>query len=188
LIGIANVFKVASKTKTGSVMFFGAVAKSRKSDLFDGRILLKPVVKQYKQKRCSAYGNKGDIVSIPTIMNKKLFIEYCECHLIPAIRNVLLRLKGITRVVVQVDNAGAHGGGRGDIKNVIKYLNNFGRQALPHITFITQLSRSPDFNALDLGIWFSLACRVKAVRSLAIATGQPKKRFIDKIIIQVLNR
>jgi hypothetical protein len=116
-------------------------------------------------------------------MNKKLFIKYCECHLIPAIRNVLLRLKGITQVVVQVDNAGAHGGGRSDIKNVIKYLNNFGRQALPHITFITQPSCSPDFNALDLGIWFSLACGVKAVRSLVVATGQPKKRLTDKIII-----
>jgi hypothetical protein len=42
------VFKAASKTKTGLVMFFGAVAKSRKSDLFNGRILLKFIVKQYK--------------------------------------------------------------------------------------------------------------------------------------------
>jgi hypothetical protein len=33
-----------------------------------------------------------------------------------------------------------------------------------------------------------LACGVKAVRSLAITIGQPKKRLIDKIIIQVLNQ
>jgi hypothetical protein len=47
LIGIANVFKVVCKTKIGLVMFFGTVAKSRKSDLFNNRILLKPVVKQF---------------------------------------------------------------------------------------------------------------------------------------------
>ena len=188
LMGIANVFKAASKKQTGSVMFFGAVAKSRKSDLFDGRILLKPVVKECEQKRRSAYGKKGDIISVPITMNKKLFIEYCKCHLIPAIRNVLSRLNGITRVVAQIDNAGAHGGGRGDIQNTLKLLCHFGRQASPHITFIAQPSRSPDFNALDLGAWFSLSCGVKAVRSQAVAAGQPKKRLVDNIMTQVIHR
>jgi hypothetical protein len=99
-MSIINVFKVTSKTKTSLIMFFGTVAKNRKSDLFDSRILLKPIVKQYKQKRHSAYSNKRDIVSILIIMNKKLFIEYCEYHFISVIRNVLLRFKGITQVVV----------------------------------------------------------------------------------------
>ena len=47
-MGIANIFKAASKKQTGLVMFFSAVAKSRKSDLFDGHILLKPIVKEYE--------------------------------------------------------------------------------------------------------------------------------------------
>jgi hypothetical protein len=95
LIGIVNVFKVTSKTKTSLIMFFGVVTKSRKSDLFNGCILLKPVIKQYKQKKHSTYSNKKNIISISTIINKKFFVEYKKCHFIPAIQNILLRLKGI---------------------------------------------------------------------------------------------
>ena len=60
---------------------------------------------------------------------------------------------------------GGHGGGRGDITGTLKALNTAGKKRKPPVTFVAQPSRSPDFNALDLGAWWSLAAGVPATKA-----------------------
>jgi hypothetical protein len=45
-------------------------------------------------------------------------------------------------------------------------LNAVGKKQKKQITFIAQPSRSPDFNCLDLGAWFSLVSGVPAAKAL----------------------
>ena len=52
------------------------------------------------------------------------------------------------------------------------------------MTFLAQPARSPDFNALDLGAWFSLAAGVPAVR----ATEDASQKLTDRIINHVYKR
>jgi len=72
-----------------------------------------------------------------------------------------------------MDNPGGHGGGRGDMtKTTIARLNAWAQQLpavlqrlcgpqLSGIVFVAQQPRSPDTNALDLGIWVSLQVAVE---------------------------
>ena len=83
-------------------------------------------------------------------MTKELFQEYVIKYLIPAVISVGGKL-GVKKIVVQMDQAGGHGGGRGNMNAVLKKFNSHGSQVNPKIVFIIQPSRSPDFNALDLG-------------------------------------
>jgi hypothetical protein len=76
------------------------------------------------------------------------------------------------KVTFQFDSAGGHGGGRGDINaTTVAGLNAWaadlpsslielcnGHQ--PTIVFVTQPTRSPDLNVLDLGAWHSLQVAV----------------------------
>lgn len=74
-------------------------------------------------------------------MNKVLFIQYLKEHLIPAIRSVVSHLPEVTNVVVQLDQAGGHGGGRANMKNMLDELNMFGATECKKVKFITQCSR-----------------------------------------------
>lgn len=60
---------------------------------------------------------------------------------------------------------GGHGGGRADIAGTLKTLNQCGSKKKPPVTFIAQPSRSPDFNALDLGAWYSLSSGVPSAKA-----------------------
>jgi hypothetical protein len=182
--GMEEMFKYihqTSKTVFEKVLFFGAVAKPRPKQGFDGRVLLMPVCQTKKRERNGKYGKKGEILYEREAMNTQVFIKYCVRHLIPAIRVQLESLPEVKRVIVQMDRAGGHGGGRADISKTLKTLNTAGKRKKPHITFIAQPSKSPDFNALDLGIWYSLSCGVSAQRT-------EKGRVIDRIIHHVLER
>ena len=57
-------------------------------------------------------------------------------------------------MMVQMDQAGGHGGGRSNLDKTLKKLNDGARNAIPGVTilFLEQPSRSPDVNALDLGM------------------------------------
>lgn len=80
------------------------------------------------------------------------------------------------RIVIQMDNAGGHGGGRGDVNaTTCARLNEWARDlpsdileqcddpdSPPQVEFIAQPPRSPDLNVLDLGAWNSLNVAVDA--------------------------
>jgi hypothetical protein len=179
-----NFSHAPSKEPIEKVMFFGAIAKPRMNRNFDGRILLLPVCKKKIRQRKSKYGERGEIMFEKTTMTSKLFFEYCSKNLIPAIRSHLEQLPEVKKVIVQLDRAGGHGGGRANIDSMIRKLNAVGRKrrkGSPVIVFLPQPSKSPDLNTLDLGIWHSLSCGVPAIR---ICT----KRLMDQIIHYVLQR
>ena len=68
-------------------------------------------------------GEKGEILFERENMNVPCFRKYCLKHLVPAIRSHLPSLPEVTKVVVQMDRAGGHGGGRGDISKTLRILN-----------------------------------------------------------------
>lgn len=119
-------------------------------------------------------------------------------HLLPAIEKIVEGLPEVTHVIVQMDQAGGHGGGRSDMSKILSSLNSVGSTQRIPVQFITQpsryalsycelfhlfISRSPDFNALDLGAWRSLAAGVPSLK------GKDKSgRLIDRIIFHVLDR
>ena len=55
-------------------------------------------------------------------------------------------------IIIQMDWIGGHGGRHTDISKTLKILNTVGKRKKPYITFIAQLSKSPNFNTLDLEI------------------------------------
>lgn len=139
-----NMFKYIhqqSKTNIESVMFFGAVAKPRPEENFDGRILLMPVCTKERRKRNGKYGQKGDILYKKAVMNKALFILYIKEYLLPQIHVVADQLSSVHNVVVQLDQAGGHGGGRSNMKCVLDQLNEMGAKERKKVTFIIQPSR-----------------------------------------------
>ena len=74
-------------------------------------------------------------------MNKKLFVSYLQNYLIPSIQQIVAKLLEVKKIVVQFDQAGGHGGGRSDMKQLLDELNNLGRAFPKPILFITQCSR-----------------------------------------------
>lgn len=74
-------------------------------------------------------------------MNKELFIHYLKEYLLPAIHSVASQLCEVKRVVVQLDQAGGHGGGRANMSDILKDLNTIGARETKKVKFITQCSR-----------------------------------------------
>lgn len=107
---LCHVFETVerdSKKQIPKVMFFGAVARPRPSRNFDGRILLKPIMKPKVMQRRSKYAAKGATVEEPTTMNKKLFLKMCKKDLLDSIRKKVKELPEVKKVVVQFDGAGS---------------------------------------------------------------------------------
>lgn len=165
---------LASKSHIPKVMFLGAVAKPVPSRNFDGRIGLYPIADECRAQRSSRGRPAGSTVWKLKNMDTALFIELLKEKVVPDI----LRKTGswAKNIVIQMDNAGGHGGGKGNIRTTtLAELNNWGEH-LPHtlaqlcsgqpptIKFIAQPPRSPDLNVLDLGIWTSLQVAVEKLR------------------------
>jgi len=163
---------VASKSHITKVMFLGAVARPVQAHGFDGRIGLYPVAEQTRALRANKLRKKGALVWKLVNMDAALFKKYLMEKVVPD----ALRATGqwAKRIVIQMDNAG---GGQGDMnKTTIAELNEWAQQhlrrngslrrlcgrQLSEIEFVAQPPRSPDTNALDLGIWTSLQVAVEA--------------------------
>lgn len=80
------------------------------------------------------------------------------------------------RTRVQLDNAGGHG-----VKISVDELNAYCRAQCYRIEFFTQLARSPDVNALDLGTWASMQANVSLVKYDPAATASMEQRIIDAV-------
>lgn len=167
-------------------MFLGAVARPNPTHNFDGRIGLYPITDQVPAQRKSKHHNKGDQVWKLVNMDANLFKRY----MMERVVDDVLRLTGMwaKHIVIQMDNAGGHGGGRGDMnQTTIAELNDWAEvlpeeysaywpdsAQQPEIVFVAQPPRSPDTNVLDLGIWNSLQIAVdkekqrKGLRGLTV--------------------
>ena len=139
-----------SKSKIESVMFFCAIARPRPMSNFDGKILLMPVCNKKIRKRDGKYGKKGDVFFKKVTMNKSLFIFYIKEYLLPQIRAVSAKLTEVKKVIVQLDQAGSHGGGRSDMKGVLSKLNLIGQTENKNVPLLFNLQG----NAIPFQIYF----------------------------------
>jgi len=165
---------LASKHFVNKAMFLAAVAKPVPEHGFDGRIGFYPIAERVTAKKDSALRKKGDEFWRSVIMNSALFKDFLKKKVVPD----TLRATGAwaRKIVVQMDNAGGHGGGRGDMaKTTLAELNkwaadlpkellNLCPSGPPEIQFVAQPPRSPDTNVLDLGVWTSLQIAVDELK------------------------
>ncbi len=123
-----------------------------------------PVCSEKMTKRKSKYSARGEMIYEPATMTKSLFKEYVIQYLIPDAIRIGQKLS-VKKIVIQMDQAGGHGGGKGNMKMILDEFNQIGSSCSPEMKFIVQPSKSPDFNALDLGmhilqiLFINLPCR-----------------------------
>ena len=151
----APYVSVYHKNHIPKIMFFAAIGRpvfnSDGTVRFDGRVLFSVVHDFEYAPRAMLWNLKR------RTMNAERFVEYMKWTTIEAVQNK--KQHGFKRVVIQTDNAGGHGGGRGNMnETVLKELNEWAQHTFPGepIHYMCQPSQSPDLNALDLGAWNSL--------------------------------
>ena len=154
-------------------MFLGAVAAPRPSKGFDGKIGLFHVGEAYTAQRRSKYHERGEEYMVNINMDGDVFMDMMENEVVPAI---LKKCKWAKRVIVQFDSAGGH-----RVAESVDYLNAVGATKKPQILFITQPSRSPDVNVLDLGIWRSMSSRVTTVKYDRSSSLSMDQRIINAV-------
>ena len=160
------------------LMFLGAVAKPEPEYDFDGRIGLWPLIEEEKvYQRTGPNYKRGQRKVVPIIITHDVFVGYLWRKVLPAILQIMKERKmGARSIVIQMDFAGGHGGGHGGRERKVKYekeLNDAAAKVLTEhdcpfgttVTFDVQPSSSPDLNALDLGVWYSLAAGVADARA-----------------------
>ncbi len=163
-----------SKTQIPWVMFLGAVAAPRDDKGFDGKIGLWHVGEEKVALRNSKFHDKGDVYYVNVNMDGELFMDMMRDQVIPAI---LEKCAWAKKVIVQMDSAGGH-----RIGQTVDALNKIGKKSHPRIEFITQPTRSPDTNVLDLGIWNSMKSRVVEVKYDRSETESMTQRIINSVM------
>ena len=169
-----NSIAVGSKRFLNKIMFLAAVAVLRPEHHFDGMIGFYGLVKHIAAKRASNNRPRGARTIKLVNMDKKNFVLLMK----RVIKDASRKCPWANCIVVQMDNAGGHGGGRGDIAlstlnplnswanglpdELLKLLNDPDNP--PNIEFIAQPPHSPDLNVLDLGAWRSLDVAVDKVK------------------------
>ena len=165
---------IASKRFIHKAMFLAAVAKPVSEHGFDGRIGFYPVAMRVTAKRDGKLRKKGGEFWKSVNMDAALFKEFLKHKIVPD----ALRATGswARKIIIQMDNAGGHGGGKGDIsKTTLAELNSWATnlpddllklcpQGPPVFEFVAQPPRSPDLNVLDLGVWTSLQVAVDKLK------------------------
>lgn len=160
------------KSKKPHVMFFGAVAKPRPSENFDGRIGLWVVQEEgATYKKTTKVKNPGDEKFVPKIMDASTFHAMLKSKLVPAVESILKnKLPDVRKVVIQMDCAGGHGGGNiGDKRELesklLGIISEEVKGSRASYSFNIQPSSSPDLNVLDLGVWNSICSGVDTVKA-----------------------
>jgi len=187
---------VGSRAHVPKVMFLGAVARPKPDRGFSGAIGLYPVTEVKTVKRRQRHFNVGDKKHYLVNMNADLFKSMVKNHVCTDI----LRQTGewVRRIVIQMDSAGGHGGGKADINTTtIRELEQWANswpaeldQLLPESRrtqanrptwiFVAQPARSPDLNMLDLGAWCSINSMVPEIRT-ALGHGAPIEQIITNV-------
>lgn len=180
-------------------MFLAAVAAPRAQHNFNGRIGIWPVAKLKAAVRSQKFFEKGELkhqlVNMDAELFKKMMREQVCVNVVKATG------LWVQRIVVQMDSAGGHGGGKGDISTTtLTELQQWASswpamlrnqlppacrllplRRLPTWLFVAQPPRSPDLNMLDLGAWTSIDSLVEEIRhELAVS---PIEQIINKVRI-----
>jgi hypothetical protein len=110
------VTNILSRSHVTKEMFLAAVARPNQERGFDGKVGLYPVVEEYCAKRNSVNHRAGDVYFRPTTMTAKLFRRMLKWNVIED----AIRMTGswAKEIIIQMDNAGGHGGGRGDLEKL----------------------------------------------------------------------
>jgi len=149
---------VANKRHPAQEIFLAAIAEPRPQH--NGKIAMLPVTESVVAKNNTNKRKRGEIYEKSVTMTKTRFILMIKSSIVPlAVRSVHT---WATHIVIQMDNAGGHGGGRSDMsKGTLLELQSWvddlsieSRQTI--CKFVSQPARSPDLNVLDLGAWWSL--------------------------------
>ena len=187
---LAPVVNISSRSHVNKVMLLGAVARPNTGRGFDGKIGLYPVVKPYRAKRNSANHSAGDVYDKPASLDAKLFRRMLK----RVIRDAVLKTGNwAKKIIIQMDNAGGHGGGRCDInKTTLAKMRRFlekhekelidlcpGRGTPLDIRFVAQPPSSPDLNVLDLGAWNSIQVAVEKLRESRTLSEPKEKEILD---------
>ncbi len=142
------VCRASSKTNVPKVMFIAALGCPRKDRMFNGDIGIWPITYTRTAKTNSSYHKKGDKYEDFATINGKKFVEIMKEKVIPAaVSKVGHWAKNI---IIQIDSAGGH-----KVKTSTKELT-FLHESGVQVQCITQPTRSPDLNVLDLGAWHSI--------------------------------
>ena len=164
---------IKSKTHIPQVMIFAAVCRPvvrNGETIYDGKILWFPLLVEGNYVRTSKYHKAGDPKYTPVPMDREMFMN-CLKRTLQEVMTDKLRTAGIKNVILQVDNAGGHSGGK---ENSIytkvflpmqKYVEETYKDLFPdvNVMFIAQPPCSPDMNVLDLGAWTSIQCKVPPI-------------------------
>jgi len=145
-------------------MFLAAIGRPRSN--FDGRVALIPLVEKKVQQKTSCVRQAGEEFEAPITMGKKEFISLMMNKVVP---QAVVKARGWARkIVIQMDNAGGHGGARDRTKGTLATLQQWAERQYAgsgiQFLFRSQPARSPDLNALDLGAWTSLNAVTQKVK------------------------
>lgn len=189
-----KLIALASKTHISKVMFLAGVAEPNEERAFDGQVGIWPLVEQTIAARDQRHFNKGDSKHVLVSMTKERFVAMVkEKVCVAALKKVG---HWANKIIIQMDSAGGHGGGRKDIAGTTlaeltewanaRPLPKILRDALPtrrpapEFVFVAQPARSPDLNLLDLGAWNSINAIVPEV-SHALSAGAPIEQIIANV-------
>lgn len=184
---------ILSRSHLNKVMFLGAVARPLKQHDFDGIIGLYPVGKLVPAQRNSKKRAAGTLVYREETMDTERFCMMLKTLVVP---DAIRKAPWARSIVIQMDNAGGHGGGRGDVNaTTCAQLNTWGRDLPPdilqlctdsanppHLEFVAQPPRSPDLNVLDLGAWNSLNVAVDAQKNGHHLRHLSQKEIYDTVL------
>ena len=164
-----------SKTQIPKLMYFGAIAPPNPKHKFDGKLGLWRVSETKTAKRNSKYHKAGDVFEVPTTMDGDLFVQMCKELLIPSIK---AKCKWAKSIEVQMDSAGGH-----KVHTSVDELNQYcKRYKKQPIIFVTQPTRSPDLNTLDLGTWNSIQSHVPSVKYQKYSTTPIAERINAEVV------
>ena len=170
----APVFHVLSRRFVTKVMVLAALGRPV-AGKFDGNVAFIVLSRKIRATQTTAHRSKGDIFEQSVNLDSKLFKLLVQKVVVRPLKKGASWTK---RLIIQMDNAGGHGGGRGDInETTLKDLDEWysscpkecidawGSDELPPIEFVAQPPHSPDCNILDLGAWWSLECAVERLQA-----------------------
>ena len=154
-------------------MFLAVVGFPRPEFGFSGQIGIWEIMEKRVAQKKSKFHEKGDEYLINTTLNGDKFLLLLKDEVVP---RIIEAVGGwAEKIIIQMDSAGGHG-----VVRNLGVLNDWGKSQIwkPHnwrsssrrswrnvpVEFVTQPTRSPDLNVLDLGAWNSLQVAVQDIK------------------------